>query len=38
MGGCPVDTSKLVTDVVAAALQSASDSIVDALSAFLAQP
>ena len=38
LGGCPIDTTALVTDVVAAALQSASNSFVEALSVFLAQP
>lgn len=38
IGGCPVDTDQLIADVVAAALQSASDSFVQTLSEYLAQP
>ena len=36
MGGCPVDTDKLTTEVVQAALESISTSIVDVLSTYLA--
>ena len=36
MGGCPVNTDKLTTDVVEAALQSMATSLVDTLSVFLA--
>jgi hypothetical protein len=36
MGGCPIDTDQLIADVVQAALDSATNSFVDALSAFLA--
>lgn len=36
MGGCPVDSDQLIADVVQAALDSATNSFVEALSAFLA--
>jgi len=36
MGGCPVDSDALIADVVTAALESASNSFVEALSAYLA--
>ena len=36
VGGCPVDMDALITDVVNAALESATNSVVDALSAYLA--
>lgn len=36
MGGCPIDSDQLATDVVRAALESITDSAVEALSTFLA--
>lgn len=36
MGGCPVDTDELITDVTRAALESATNSFVEAFSTFLA--
>ena len=36
MGGCPVDTDELVTDVTRAALESITTSLVDTLSTYLA--
>ena len=35
MGGCPIDNDALITDIVSAALSSASNSLVEALSNFL---
>jgi hypothetical protein len=36
MGGCPIDSDKLTTDVVQAALESVTNSLVEALSTYLA--
>ena len=36
MGGCPIDSDALVADVIKAALESATNSFVEALSAYLA--
>jgi hypothetical protein len=36
IAGCPVDSDNLLTDVTRAALESATSSIVEALSAYLA--
>lgn len=36
MGGCPIDTDKLATDVFSAALTSIVTSLVEALSKYLA--
>lgn len=36
MGGCPVDNDALIADVVKAAFESATNSFVEALSAYLA--
>jgi hypothetical protein len=36
MGGCPIDTDQVTTDVFQATLQSVTSSLVDALSAYLA--
>ncbi|MBU0637238.1 MAG: hypothetical protein KKB50_00080 [Planctomycetes bacterium] len=36
MGGCPVNTDQLATDIFQAGLESIASSLVDALSAFLA--
>jgi len=36
IGGCPIDTSELTTSVVQAALESISNSLVEALSTYLA--
>lgn len=36
MGGCPVDSDALIADVVRAALESTTNSVLEALSAYLA--
>ena len=36
LGGCPIDNNTVVTETIRAALQSASNSIADAISAYLA--
>jgi hypothetical protein len=36
LGGCPIDWDAFVTDVVAAGIESASTSFLDALSTYLA--
>jgi len=35
LGGCPIDSDKLATDVAEAALQSVTTSLVEALSTYL---
>ena len=36
MGGCPIDSDALIADVIQAALESATNSFIEALSAYLA--